>query len=320
MVVLPDGVFREACVDNVVFVLQRESSAPLRDKNRFPFLLAQSESNSFKINESLQALQDDFALNSGMIFRPAKTPGFPAIAAKMQAESCALGEIARVNFGMQLRDRAKFTNDVLVKPAKSQITAKHRKCLGGSDVNTYRTDYSGLYCLYDRVAQCGGCWDEEIQFAKRKVLVRQIGKTPIASLDVNGYCCLNALFMIKSSVAEYDEAFFLGLINSRLFQVYWSNKYYDFKDAFPKIKGTYLAELPIRKLESSIEKESHDRMVALVAQMLAAKKQLAAAQTDKDKDFYSNRCDGLDRQIDALVYDLYSLTPAEIRIVEDAVR
>jgi hypothetical protein len=55
---------------------------------------------------------------------------------------------------------------------------------------------------------------------------------------------------------------------------------------------------------------------ALVEQMLAAKKQLAAVQSDKDKDFYTNRCDGLDRQIDALVYDLYALTPAEIKIVE----
>jgi hypothetical protein len=43
---------------------------------------------------------------------------------------------------------------------------------------------------------------------------------------------------------------------------------------------------------------------------------LAGAQSDKDKDFYTNRCDGLDRQIDALVYDLYALTPAEIKIVE----
>ena len=32
--------------------------------------------------------------------------------------------------------------------------------------------------------------------------------------------------------------------------------------------------------------------------------------------FYTNRCDGLDRQIDALVYDLYALAPAEIKIVE----
>jgi len=52
--------------------------------------------------------------------------------------------------------------------------------------------------------------------------------------------------------------------------------------------------------------------------MLAARKQLAAAQSDKDKDFYTNRCDGLDRQIDAMVYDLYGLTPDEIKIVEGA--
>jgi hypothetical protein len=66
------------------------------------------------------------------------------------------------------------------------------------------------------------------------------------------------------------------------------------------------------------DKARHDRMVALVEQMLAAKKQLAGAQSDKDKDFCTNRCDGLDRQIDALVYDLYALTPAEIKIVEGA--
>ena len=50
--------------------------------------------------------------------------------------------------------------------------------------------------------------------------------------------------------------------------------------------------------------------------MLSARKQLAGAQSDKDKDFYANRCDGLDRQIDTLVYGLYALTPTEIQIVE----
>ena len=60
------------------------------------------------------------------------------------------------------------------------------------------------------------------------------------------------------------------------------------------------------------------RLAELCKAMLAAKKQLAGAQSDKDKDFYTNRCDGLDRQIDALVYDLYALTPAEIQIVESA--
>jgi hypothetical protein len=238
----------------------------------------------------------------------------------MSQGSTKLGEIARVNFGMQLRDRKKYLDDVLVNPPKSKISAKHRECLGGSDVQVYRTDYSGLYCLFDRVAQCGGCWDEDIQFAKRKVLVRQIGKTPIATLETEGRCCLNALFMIKSLIKGCDEAFLLGLINSRLFQVYWSNVYYDFKDTFPKIKGTYLEELPIKRpaLGNSSDKLRHDNIVSFVEQMLASKKQLAGAQIDKDKDFYENKCSVLARQIDALVYELYDLSSDEIKIVEGA--
>jgi hypothetical protein len=37
---------------------------------------------------------------------------------------------------------------------------------------------------------------------------------------------------------------------------------------------------------------------------------------EKFRPFCGSRCDALDRQIDALVYDLYALTPAEIKIVE----
>jgi hypothetical protein len=45
---------------------------------------------------------------------------------------------------------------------------------------------------------------------------------------------------------------------------------------------------------------------------------LGGAQSEKGKDFYTNRFDGLDRQIEALAYDLYTLTPAEIKIPEEA--
>ncbi len=59
-------------------------------------------------------------------------------------------------------------------------------------------------------------------------------------------------------------------------------------------------------------------MVSLVEAMLAAKLQLQLARTDRDKDFYTNKCAALDRQIDALVYELYELTSKEIQIVESA--
>jgi hypothetical protein len=38
----------------------------------------------------------------------------------------------------------------------------------------------------------------------------------------------------------------------------------------------------------------------------------------KNQDFYENKCAALDRQIDALVYELYDLTPNEVKIVEGA--
>jgi hypothetical protein len=36
----------------------------------------------------------------------------------------------------------------------------------------------------------------------------------------------------------------------------------------------------------------------------------------KDRPYFENKCASLDRQIDALFYDLYGLTEEEIKIVE----
>jgi len=45
---------------------------------------------------------------------------------------------------------------------------------------------------------------------------------------------------------------------------------------------------------------------------------ITTAQSDRD--FYTNRRVGLDRQIDALVFDIYALTPAEDKIMEDTAK
>jgi adenine-specific DNA-methyltransferase len=50
--------------------------------------------------------------------------------------------------------------------------------------------------------------------------------------------------------------------------------------------------------------------------MLTAQKERANALTDKNTDYWQRRCDTLDRQIDALVYELYGLTDDEIALVE----
>ena len=70
----------------------------------------------------------------------------------------------------------------------------------------------------------------------------------------------------------------------------------------------------------STEKSRRNEMVKLVEAMLEAKVALAKAQTDKDRNYYEAKCAALDRQIDALVYQLYGLTAEEIAIVESAAK
>jgi len=40
------------------------------------------------------------------------------------------------------------------------------------------------------------------------------------------------------------------------------------------------------------------------------------AKVDKNRNFYEGKCAHLDKQIDALVFELYGLTAEEIKIVE----
>jgi adenine-specific DNA-methyltransferase len=52
--------------------------------------------------------------------------------------------------------------------------------------------------------------------------------------------------------------------------------------------------------------------------MLALTPKLRAAVSDSEKSTLQNAVTATDRQIDALVYELYGLTPEEIELVEGA--
>jgi hypothetical protein len=57
-------------------------------------------------------------------------------------------------------------------------------------------------------------------------------------------------------------------------------------------------------------------MVTLIEQMLELYKRLHTAASASDRELYQRQIDATDREIDWLVYELYGLTEAEIKIVE----
>jgi hypothetical protein len=164
---------------------------------------------------------------------------------RLEAASVRLGQIADVNFGKQLRDRKTFNTDVIECTTRANVPLTHRACLTGRDVTRYHLEWGGLACLANEVARRGGCWDESRHAGKRKLLTRQIGRYPTFAMDDEGLDCLNTIFMVNVSNAAYSPSYVLGCLNSAAVRFYWSNRFYDQRDTFPKIKGTYLKLLPI---------------------------------------------------------------------------
>ena len=81
----------------------------------------------------------------------------------------------------------------------------------------------------------------------------------------------------------------------------------------------YLGKIPIRTIDFSdpTDKAHYEKMVALVERMLALHKQKADVKTEHEKNLVERQIEATDKQIDALVYELYGLTEEEIRIVEN---
>jgi hypothetical protein len=134
-----------------------------------------------------------------------------------------------------------------------------------------------------------------------------------------GYYATDALYLfrIKPSLS-IDKHFVLGVLHSTCFQFLYQIYSQGEQRVIPQVKAAKLYGLPFPVVDcsDSAAKAQHYRMVALVERMLALRQKLAAATIPADKALYQRQIEATDRQIDALVYDLYGLTEEEIAIVK----
>jgi len=84
------------------------------------------------------------------------------------------------------------------------------------------------------------------------------------------------------------------------------------------VKAAKLGQLPIRPIDftNSADLAKHNRMVSLVDRMLALVPKRRAEANPQAAAQLDGQIAATDRQIDRLVYELYSLTEEEIALVE----
>ena len=123
--------------------------------------------------------------------------------------------------------------------------------------------------------------------------------------------------ILRDDVNEQLE-YILGLLNSSLLGKLHRLIAPPKGGGFFEVKTRVMSRLPIRTIDFSnpTEKAQHDKLVALVENMLELQRKHHEARMERDKELYERQIKMVDVQIDWLVYDLYGLTEEEVKVVE----
>lgn len=284
-------VFEDPSVDNLVFVCQKSPSSGLLASHQINVHQIkthnfESEVKNFRkfSQQKIQPPQYVFAFDA--------SEEDSAVLTKIEKGCKKLGVIGGTYFGIQTFDRNKYVSE---NPRHKYF----RPVIDGGNVFRYSITKPVEYVDYRlENVKSGGNWEV---YKKERIVVRQIGRYPEGTLCPEELLTLNTIYNIYLNSKLFHIKYVLALINSKLMHFYWLKSFYDNKETFPKIKKQPLESIPVKDIELNKQKA----LVALVDQILTAKKHDPEAETTV-----------LEREIDRLVYELYSLTEDEIAIVE----
>jgi type I restriction-modification system DNA methylase subunit len=153
------------------------------------------------------------------------------------------------------------------------------------------------------------------EFEKTKILWPGISSQITSfTLDSNKFYGNDNTHMILS-----DDKYLLGILNSKLNRLFLKHVCDKVQGGFYRLKISYISQIPIRTINFSdpADKTRHDNMVELVTRMLDYNKKVQENGGDKEKNLLQRQIEVTDTAIDKLIYELYDLTPEEIKIVEE---
>jgi hypothetical protein len=151
---------------------------------------------------------------------------------------------------------------------------------------------------------------------RSKIIFSPYQQSPAFCFDREG------TFAIPTTLLKIsrNDPFLVGILNSALARFVLTHScpltergYY--------ISPAVMGKLPIYvpDFDKLADKTRHDRMVSLVTHILELNRYLPQAKTDQERRLVQQDIDATDVRIDALVYELYGLTPEEIAVVEGSV-
>jgi type I restriction-modification system DNA methylase subunit len=228
---------------------------------------------------------------------------------KIDKSSVELGTISKISLGMKLR-----SNDEFVVKEKSKTNPDI--IVFGKDVGKYQPINQAHFFNFSKAVIVGGTKNPKIQQAKTKIFIQAIRNLSleeriVATLDKNSSYFVGTVNSVILNDNTYDYEYILGLINSKLLNTY-------FKKRFTTISLTasFLGVLPICTLSTSSQKQKAKEISKLVEQLLSLNAEKVNTKLQTKISQIESRAIYCMNKIDQIVYELFELTAAEIKIIE----
>jgi type I restriction-modification system DNA methylase subunit/REP element-mobilizing transposase RayT len=242
-----DSVFFDAGVDVATIILKKENS--LNDSIKI------FNSNIGKLEQLGSKKQSDWEKESENTFNIKNE-------FQLNFKNCIKFEnIGDSYFGIQAFDRKSSISN-------NRENDDYLPLIDGAEINRYETSIPNKFFNFiSSNIKSGG--DFSI-YKKQRIVVRQIGQTPIIGICETNILTSNTLYNLYLKDDNYSLKYVLTILNSKVIKKYWLSNYSDSKQLFPKIKGYQLKQLPIPIVTSQVQQP----FIEKADQMLSLKKEL----------------------------------------------
>jgi len=312
-------VFPTATVLPVVIVATRKD----RPSSKSPCCIEQfTEPKKYHSFESGVAVWDQFP---DLIFNLSISKQDLPILKRIEEQSQPCEAFADVRFGVKVYQRGKGKPKQSGKEAEERSFEAEKKqgndyhpYLWGEHVTRWRIQAGNAWLKYGSHLAEPRTFD---LFTGPRILLRRIvGERLILCPTTDVLIADQLLHTVKPRTQFPDYRFLAAVLASKAIAYYFRKRFNRTEKTFPEIRIAELAALPIRVINPAnpADKSRHDQIVQLVEQMLTLHQRLSVAKTPQEKTALARQITATDTQLDRLVYDLYGLTPEEIKMVEGA--
>ncbi len=158
-----------------------------------------------------------------------------------------------------------------------------------------------------------------------KILIPHVVKRARSAIDEEGSIFIKNVgvngITLKKEIKE-DKKYLLSILNSTLATFFISKISIFLSGGFYATNKQFSGEIPIKQIDfnNKKEKESHDKIVASVTNIIELKKKFNASKLTSDQEIISRQIDAIEPQINSLIYELYGVNAKEQKLIEDSLK